>query len=158
MDDRWAEYLTGTMREIADSIGMAGAAALWSKLRGQDIWIAEDWQKNKELIELIGEERAKKLSADFGSECIYVPGDEIQDFVWAETIIGFDREAISTVQIAKRMGLTRTKVYLLRKKFAGCKDWLADAELMRIKRKKILQMVEYNRGEIASVIFQAIER
>jgi hypothetical protein len=124
MDERWAEYLTGTMREIADSIGMAATFALWSGLKYQQIWIAQDWHKNQQLIELLGEEKARRISADFGAEFIYVAGEAIEDFLLAERILEFDRDGISTVQISKRMGITRTRVYLLRKKFAGCREWL----------------------------------
>ena len=135
MDDRWAEYLTGTMREIADAIGMDGAFRLWSGFRNQGIWIAQDWRKNKNLLDLLGEEKTIKFSEVFGSENIYVPGSEIQDFVWAEAVIAFDRDGVSTVQIAKKMAITRAKVYLLRKKFAACKDWPVKNELQHIKRE-----------------------
>lgn len=127
MDDRWAEYLTGTMREIADSIGMTKALLLWHKLKYQTIWIAEDWQRNQQLIELLGEEAARKISADFGAEEIYIAGNAIEDFLLAMRVLELDREEISTVQISKRIGITRTRVYLLRKKFASCKEWLSES-------------------------------
>jgi hypothetical protein len=145
MDERWAEYLTGAMREIADSIGMDGAFALWSGCKYQQVWIAEDWRKNEKLIELLGDMRTEKISADFASEFIYVPGEEIENILLAERILGFDREGVSTVQIAKRMAISRTRVYLLRKRFAGCKEWLAEAEKLRSRRKKILWLMERKR-------------
>jgi hypothetical protein len=142
MDEHWAEYLTGAMREIADSIGMDGAFALWSGCKYQQVWIAEDWRKNEKLIELLGDTRTEKISADFASEFIYVPGEEIENILLAERILGFDREGVSTVQIARRMAISRTRVYLLRKRFAPCEEWLAEAEVLRSKREKILRLVK----------------
>jgi hypothetical protein len=127
MDDRWAQYLTGTMREIADVIGMDGALALWSGLKYQQIWIPRDWRRNKQLVELLGEKKTQQITTHFGSEYIYVPGEAIEDFLLADRVLAFDREGISTVQISKQMGITRTRVYLLRKKFAGANEWASEA-------------------------------
>jgi hypothetical protein len=156
MDERWAEYLTGAMREIADSIGIDGAFALWAGCKYQQVWIAEDWRKNEKLIELLGDTRAEKISADFASEFIYVPGEEIENILLAERILGFDREGVSTVQIAKRMAISRTRVYLLRKRFVGCNEWLAEAEALRSRRKKILWLAERKRLDYSVTTGQSV--
>jgi hypothetical protein len=120
MDNRWAEYLSGTMLEIAELVGVAATVAIWRRYRHQELWIASDSGKNKSLQELIGEKANRLLSERFGGSTVSIPARDVENIVLAQQIIlaKSTTPATANMQIAKQLQISRARVIRLLKTHA----------------------------------------
>jgi hypothetical protein len=120
MNDRWKDYLSGTMLEIAELVGVAATVAIWEVHRHQEVWIASDSTKNMGLQELIGVGATRLLSERFGGSTISIPARDVENIVLAQAILLAKRTEPPTAnaRIAKQLKISRARVIRLLKTHA----------------------------------------